>query len=96
MSEPTRPDHTRPPTGAEQANYVDALVAVAKQTTRVRELERELEQARAERRELMRHAVSAGASVYRVAKEADTSHASAWRIVKGDQAQKDAEPPAGE
>lgn len=57
------------------------LVRVGELTVEVRELEAQLDAKREERREAMKAAVKSGASVYAVAKSADTSHSSAWRIV---------------
>lgn len=77
----TEPTNTPPETEA----YVRQLVDVAKITVRVRKLEAELAELQEQRKAAMRRAAELGATFYRIAKAADTSQASATRMIRDDQ-----------
>lgn len=68
----------------ETAAYAEAVAEVAKLTQRVRKLEQQLAALQGERRAAMRHAAELGATFYRIAKAADTSQASATRMIRDD------------
>jgi hypothetical protein len=75
----TNPRDQHPP---ETVAYTEAVVDVARLTKRVRDLEAQLAAAQEDRKQAVRRAAELGVSFYRISKAADTSPASATRIVR--------------